>query len=247
VDLRVFFRVVGRFKLLVGVGVALACILAFLSLAKVSVTSSPHLAYRDHEIWQSNARLLLTEPGFKWGDVNPGPLSTDVEGRLPSLAIMYSTFISSDAVRRLLLEGGRVHGAVSATPLGGGPDGRQLLPVVEISAVEQTPLGAMKLATRAAAALQRYVHDEQVANDVDVKRRVELQLLNTASLPVLVEPRSKTMPIVVFLAVLFVTLSAAFLLENLRPRPIPIREVEIGPLARVAASGAKVPESRATN
>ncbi len=40
-------------------------------------------------------------------------------------------------------------------------------------------------------------------------------------------PRSKTMPIVIFLAVMFATVGLAFLLENLRPRARPGEPVEV--------------------
>ena len=41
------------------------------------------------------------------------------------------------------------------------------------------------------------------------------------------QPRSKTMPIVIFLAVMFATVGLAFLLENLRPRARPGEPVEL--------------------
>ena len=43
--------------------------------------------------------------------------------------------------------------------------------------------------------------------------------MNTGFSPRLIAPRSKTMPIVIFLAVMFATMSLVFVLENLRPRP----------------------------
>src|SRR5262245_8630474 len=208
-DLNLFFRVVSRFRFLVIGGFVAAVLLAFLSFVKVDFPGGkPQISYRSNEVWQSSARLLVTEPGFGLGNSDPGPAAADVEARLPNLAAIYSTFITSDAVTRIMLRSGPIRGKVIAAPLLGS-DGRTVLPVVNITALDRTPGAAIKLGARAAAALRIYVKDQQVANHVDPGLRVELDPMNVALDPTLEQPRSKMMPIVIFLVVMFATLSLA--------------------------------------
>ena len=235
-DLQVFFRVLGRFRLLVAAGFLVAVVLAVLSFAKVDFSSgTPKFSYRSHELWESNSRLLLTQPGFKWGTNNPGPDAADIEGRLPGLAAIYSSFVTSDEVMRIMRKNGPpITGTVMASALPAGSDGRGTLPVVNILAIDTTVLNAIQLANRAAQALQTYVREQQDKNGTAPANRIELQPLNVAFAPQLIQPRSKTMPIVVFLAIMFCTLSIAFLLENVRPRPrAVVVEPESAPLARM--------------
>ena len=71
-DLRLFSRVVWRFRLLVGLGFLLALALAVLSLARVSFADGPHLTYRKPTIWSSVTTLLVTQrtggPEFRHHD-----------------------------------------------------------------------------------------------------------------------------------------------------------------------------------
>ena len=52
--------------------------------------------------------------------------------------------------------------------------------------------------------------------------RVDLQVLQNATAPILLQPRKKTLPIVILLAVLSATIGLAFILENARPRVTPV-------------------------
>lgn len=228
-DLQLFFRVVARFKSIIVVGLIVALALAFLSLAQLRWTNGrPQFYYRSHEIWESNSRVLVTGRGFKWGSTNPGAVASDTEVRLPTLTALYASFVTSDPVRRIMLRSGRIQGAVTATPLAADANGNGTLPVVSITATGFSLRGAVLLGQRAADALRTYVEQQQIATGIPSDQRIEVRPMNVAYAPQLLQPRSKTMPIVVFLAVMFATLSLAFLLENLRPR---VRAVADPPLA----------------
>jgi hypothetical protein len=116
--------------------------------------------------------------------------------------------------------------AVSATA---GTDPRNpgiVLPLVEIQAVADGGVAARETARRATRALLRYVEREQNANEIEPSKRVILRVLNEASSPVLVEPRSRTKPVFIFLAVMLAVAAIAFLLENLRPAARPATPVD---------------------
>src|SRR4051794_27942220 len=170
-DLALFLRVVGRFRTLVLCGFLLAVVLAFLSFARVSFAGgTPSLAYRSHEQWESYTRLLLTQPGFKWGNSYSGSaeegLSSQaaVEGRLPGLANIYSSFVTSDKVLKLMLKHGKIEGGVSAAALPAGQSSSSVLPIINIRAVGFTALSSKGLSVRAAEALRTYVETEQRSN-----------------------------------------------------------------------------------
>ena len=66
-DLQLILRVLWRFKLLVGIGVVLAFVLAFLSYYKVSPGGDPMLEPRQSESWESLSTIFVTSRGFPWG------------------------------------------------------------------------------------------------------------------------------------------------------------------------------------
>ena len=230
-DLQLFFRVVSRFKVLVILGLICATTLAFLSYVKVDFKGgTPSLSHRGQELWESNARLLVTPRGFGWGSARPGADAAEVEGRLPTLTALYSSFVTSDPVRRIMLKDGPVRGVIYASPLPADANGNGTLPVVSITADGYALLGSVNLANRAAEALKQYVEQQQTENNIPESQRIVLRAMNMAYTPRLLEPRSKTMPIVVFIAIMFATISIAFLLENLRPRVRPA--ADLAPLYR---------------
>ena len=78
----------------------------------------------------------------------------------------------------------------------------------------------MQLAARGAAALQTYITERQRASDTPLSDRAVIVPVVRPIRAELFQPRSKTMAMVVFLAVMFVAVGLAFLLENLRPRVV---------------------------
>ena len=93
-----------------------------------------------------------------------------------------------------------------------------MLPLIDLTAIADTPQGAMMLASRTAKALETHVREQQAANEVPPADRVVIEEVMKPKGAVVFQPRSKTMPIVVFLAVMLAVSGIAFLLENVRPR-----------------------------
>jgi len=220
-DLALFVRVMSRFRVLVTLGFALAVTLAVLSYVRVGFDDGVQVKYRSHEQWISSTRLLLTQPGFRWGDSNGGAnpqAQAEVEGRLPSLATVYSNFVTSDDVRSIMLREGPIKGEVSASALPVSATSSSVLPIVNIQAIGFSKQGSIDLANRAGRALRTYVDREQKLTNTEPKNRIQLAVLNSGYEPELLVPRKKTGPMVVLLVVMFATIALAFMLENLRPR-----------------------------
>lgn len=223
-DFRLYARVLWRFRLLVLLGVILATTLATLSLVRVSADG---FTYRQPELWSSTTRVGITQTGFPWGrlfaqefsEEEPSDLGIPVAdpNRLNNLTVLYSELAMSDPVRRLMRQDGPVRGKIIATPLVRG-DNRIMLPLIDLTAIATSPREAMSLAIRSAGALEKYVRQQQGANEVPPADRVVVEAVMQPKGALIYQPRSKTMPIVVFLAVMLATSGLAFLLENLRPR-----------------------------
>jgi hypothetical protein len=241
-DFRLYSRVLWRFKWLVALGLVLGASLGLLSVVRVS---SDGLTYRQSELWTSTTRLGVTQNGFPWGRLLAQEVTPDEQAerlgipladpnRLNTLAVLYAELATSDPVRRQMLEDGPLRGKIIATPVVVG-ENRVMLPFIDVAAIATSPRGAVVLAQRAADAFGVFMRDQQVANRVPAADRVIVQQLVRPKPPKLFQPRSKTMPVVVFLAVMFATVGLAFLLENLRPPRRPEEDAQSEPEIRGAA------------
>jgi hypothetical protein len=244
-DFALYVRVLWRFRLLVLLGLLLAVTLAVLSLVSIGTNG---VNYRQSELFASNTRLLVTQTGFPEGRLY-GQVQTDVTqsgpsvvdpGRFNNLAVLYSQLAESDAVRLRMLRDGPIRGEIIATPVVAGGEFKTQLPMIDLTAIATTPGRAVRLARRSANALSTYIRDQQRASHVPVADRAVIQPVVRPGKVELFQPRSKTMPIVVFVAVMFVTVGLVFILENLRPR---LREA--GTPAQAALEGA-MPTQRRT-
>jgi hypothetical protein len=231
-DLRLYARVLWRFRFVVAVGFAVAVVLAALSTVKLGPNG---LQYRQGELWSSTVRLLVTQNGFPEGRLYAQqPTEGDAipqagdqakqlgipvvdPGRFNSLAILYARLATSDPILRLMSKDGPVRGKLVAVSLRDDNSGI-LLPLIDVTAIADSPLRALSLAGRNAKALNTYLDSEQQVNKVPKSDRVVIETVVAPRQAVLFQPRSRTMPMVVFLAVMFATLGLAFLLENIRPR-----------------------------
>lgn len=214
--------------MVVVIGVILAMLFAFLAVARVDWREGS-VSYRSHELWQNSAQLLLTQPGFPEGrSVFPStaqstgsPTYAD-PGRFVSLADLYAQIATSDAVRRKMLAEGPIDGTVQAAAqlsASGNPT-----PIVNIFGKSDTPAKATALARRATNALLAYLETQQAVASIPESQRVDIQVLKVSDSPILVEPRKKTLPVIVFLAVLTITVAFAFMLENGSRRNAPALE-----------------------
>jgi hypothetical protein len=246
-DLRVFSEVLWRFRRLLVAGAGVALLLAILSVAKPTFIG---LEYRDPEVWISNARMLVTQPGFPQGrsDINlndgaapaapadgpPGGARRQFAdpARLVELAVIYARLARSDPVRLLIRRSGRVEGARTVDVVN-----LQDLPIVEVAARGTSRRAAVTLAQRQTDALREYLRRQQANNGVPYENRIQLKVVERPGSPPLlgndsntwiVEPHSKIRPAAVFLAVVGLFIGLAFLLENLQPRLRAVGEDESG-------------------
>jgi uncharacterized integral membrane protein len=213
VDLVLFGRVLWRFKLLVFAGVLLALVLAVFSVVHVS---SKGFTYRKAELWQNSTTVLLTQKGFPEGrSTFPRSVSFADPGRFAYLADLYSQLASSDAVAALIRKTGPLDGSVAAaTVLTSTGQGSPLISIFAKSTSEQA---STSLTLRATNAFVKYVEQRQQIAGIPEQERVALTIVRGADSPLLIAPRSKTLPIVVFLATMICVLALVFVLDNRHP------------------------------
>jgi DNA-binding CsgD family transcriptional regulator len=226
-DIGLFFGVLSRFRRLVALGCLAAVVLSFLAYFSIGTDG---ITYRTPELWISESRLFVSQPGFRWGRTIPGTvkgapgaatnpeLAEAGEDRLTKLAGIYASLATSDEIAPRGIAKARSSSRILAEQELDATD--DPLPVIRVSGVASTPARAAGLADDAAAGLRRYLSHRQQANDVLPRERVELQTLNRANAHTakLFEPRSKTLPVFIFLTVMTATIGLALVLENLRPR-----------------------------
>jgi hypothetical protein len=237
-DLNVFVRVLWRYRGLVFVGVTVALLLAVLSYFKITFNgASPKLQPRAAEVWQADSTILLTQHGFPAGNVN----GANSVGRLIGLAPLYAKLANSDAVRAevkgLQTE---LHGSYTVLPAADTSYGSVSgLPAIQILGRAGGPTQAITVTQRATDAFLRYLRQQQVGAGITPRVRVDAQLLNAPGDLALIVPRKKTLPIVVFLGVLFATIAGTFVLENARRRTTThvVREAGTGTEAPVQDLG----------
>ena len=222
-DILLYAKVLWRFRALVAAGVLLAFALAVLAMAKPTLDGGkPGLAYRTAETWQASTTLFITQTGFPWGRTVFPPAQEGKaypygdEGRLANLASLYSEFASSDAVQRIVAR--RVKGAasISAGPVT-SPTGTAT-PLMNIFGRATTAERALEVTRIGTQAFREFLDQQQDGAGIPTNQRVKVNVLKGASSPLVVEPRKKTLPLVVFMAVLSATIALAFLLENARPQ-----------------------------
>lgn len=228
-DAGLYFRVLSRFRVLVGAGAIIAILLAFVSFVRVDPLGHPVFKYRKAQQYVSYSTLFVTQPGFPWGQLN-APASANPE-RFTSLAIVYSQLATTDPVKRLLLATGPVNGSVQVAPVLDQTN-QEPLPLISIAAFANSPSGAISLARRQTSALLTYIRRQQERSATASDNRVDVNVVRVAQYAALFKGRSLKLPLVVFFTVMIAICALAFVLENLRPR---IRSIET-PIARRASA-----------
>jgi len=230
-DTSLFVRVLWRFRLIVALGLIFAALLAFMVAVRPQFNgASLHVAYRQSERWTSTSRIWVTQAGFPLGrtiydqyiqtgktpDAVPVSKFSD-PSRFSGLATVFVPLVSGDGVRKIMLERGPIHGVVAASQPTLPGNSSIVLPFLDISASATNPRTAEALSRRATRALIVFLKDEQNANRISADKRVVLEQVLDAQPAVLTQPRSKSRPIIVFIATTLLVLGLVFLLENLRP------------------------------
>ena len=227
------------------VGVVLTVALAVLSVVRVSPSG---ISYRSPETWSNQATLVLTQEGApELRSVlpsRPGGFSTSLAdtGRFASLIDVYATLATSDAVvgqlkrRGLLTEDDFKGGALPITAAAVPSTVNAATPMMTITASSLTGPKATKLTLAATKVFLDVLNARQLAAHIPVRDRIQVRVVKSAEEPKLVDPRSKAVPILVFLGGLIATVAVAFTRHNLARRE---RAPELIP---VASSGE--PDSR---
>jgi hypothetical protein len=230
VDLRLFGRVLWRFRFVVGVGFLLAVSLAVFTIDKVDVSHGfPKLTPRTQPVYSSNATLLITQPGFPWGSAvqqyvpsSSGQSSVPVgdSNRLTGLAGLYVQLANSDVIRALIAKkaprGGKI--LASQNYVFSPSYYSTALPIITITGLNTTRGTARATAQAGADALIGYLTDQQKAAGIRDSDRVVVQELARPRKTLVANGPKKTLPIAVFLTVMLAVSGFAFVLENLRPR-----------------------------
>jgi hypothetical protein len=196
VDFRLYAQVLRRHWVLVVCGFFIALGLAELSVVHVGTNGT--IRYRQTELWSSTTRLSLGNQ-FE-SPIPPGTPDPSI------LASQYAIFATSDPVRRLMLRDGPILGKVDANALVDSSGATQ--PFVDVIGTSKSSTAAYALSGRAARALQKYIR---------LNHGVPLRTI-LRDRAVVSRPRSKTMPILIFLAVMFAFVGLAFIFDNVRPR-----------------------------
>jgi hypothetical protein len=229
-DLDLYFRVLWRFRRLVAIGFVLAVVLTVFSFAKISTANgSTKLVYRQAQTWQSEAVLFVTQPGFPWGTTRPqyaDPRNgvpaipkADAE-RLSSWAVLYAQLAGTNEVQKFMAHRPLKPTDVSNTTIAAPPFSTPaILPLISVKALGTSPQRASALAQDQAQAIMKYVVGNQKASNTAPSDRVMIQEVQPPDpkLSKLIGGRGKTLPVIVFLAVMIAVVGLAFVLENLRP------------------------------
>ena len=156
-------------------------------------------------------------------------------GRFASLTALYSQFAQSDEVRALVRrEGAPLGSSVSAAPvIPEGSSAYTLLPVIALFGTAQSRSDAVETTRLGTEAFMAFLDRKAREAEIPDSQRVQVDVLARPRGAVVVEPRKKTLPIVVFLTVLTGTVGLVFVLENLRSRVRPVPDVASGESAAV--------------
>jgi hypothetical protein len=240
-NLATHVRVLWRFRLVAIGGLLLGIVLAVLAAYQVSFAGGLNFERRGTETWSSESSILVTQSGFPWGRVTlPGAADAQQPGAVPqavpkkgkdedalqfadpsrfsNLAMLYSVISYSDQVRRTL-PGHPERGQIQAVPLDATGNGNQFLPIIKLTTKAKTAAGARNLNRDALDGLRNLLMAQQRANDIPLKQRVELGVLNAPAKAELVSGRSLTPSILAFLLCCIAAVALAHVLEALRARP----------------------------
>lgn len=232
-DLRLFFEVVWRYRAVVLPGLLAAIVAAFLATAKLEMRGGVHVEYRKSQKYVSYATLFVTKPGFPWGRLNA---SSDEQARFTSLAIVYANLVTSDPVSSRIRHAGPMDGTIEAAPVILSTS-NEALPLIKIAAITNSPGHSIELAQRASNALRDWIAQQQQLTATPTKQRVVVQEVARPDEATVFAARSKTLAIVVFLALVMAAIAAAFILENLRlnrGKEAPSEHVEFGAAGQTA-------------
>ena len=209
------------------VGVVLTVALAVLSYVRVSPSG---IFYRSPEIWSNQATLVLTQEGApelrSVLPARPGGFSTSLAdtGRFAGLIDIYATLATSDGVvselvrRGLLTEEDLKDGGLPIVAAAVPSTVNAATPMMTITASSITGPKATRLTLGATKAFLAVLDKRQLAAKIPVKDRIQVRVVKSSEAPMLADPRSKALPMLVLLGGLIATVAVAFTRDNLARR-----------------------------
>ena len=250
-DLPFYLRVLWRFRVLVAVGLLLALGLAVLSMVRIGPGG---VSWRQDEVWVTRSILFVTQQGFPWGYTNPVTSDREAKARqqttagqfadparFSSLAVLYAQLATSDQVRKLIAppDGFIRDGEIVAAPvLASDNVFAAPLPLIRLEAAHKTPEASRALLFRATKSFRTFLATEQGRNAIPPDQRVLVTVVKKAEKPQLLQGRSTTLPVVVFMSVMILVFGLCFVLENVRrTRPV-VAEDAVEPLTSAARDAA---------
>ena len=131
-------------------------------------------------------------------------------------------------------EGAPRGSSVSAAPLVPlGSNAYTLLPVISLFGSAKGHSDALETTRLGTQAFIAFLERNQREAEIPDSQRVHVEVLSRARKAIVIEPRKKTLPIVVFLTVMTGTVGLVFVLENLRSRVRPVPDAASGESAAV--------------
>jgi hypothetical protein len=242
-----------RFRLLIAFGVVIGAALALTSTYKVDVGKfPPKLTAREQPTYTTGTQLEVSSaaaPYYRSAvDVpvvapsdpdDEGPATVLAEEEEPAVTTLttaanyYPYVIEGDAVRALRERlFGEIEGEISATAIGATitpsryEPGR--LPFIQLVATSDSPQHAIDLAQHTAQAFIRYVQIQQQQSEIRPAQRLIVKQLRRPERTFAVGGTSFTLPLLIFFALVGVTVGLAFMLDKLWPRrrPEPVDAAE---------------------
>ena len=234
-DMRRLGRVIRRFKWLVIGGVVLAAIAAVMAVRASGKSGT----------YSSQSTMFISTPGFSWGMATdryiPGNGATNTPAQqatdlnwLTSLTALYAQLATTDSVHSLLRASDRSGGQVSVNAIAGPVyTNPPILPLLRFWATTSSPQGAVALVNHADAAFQTWLKTRQDQADIPPQQRVLAQVVSPGSAAVTSSHQSKSLPIMIFVAIVSASIGLALILDNARPEPTPRkRQWPVGKLGR---------------
>jgi hypothetical protein len=237
-DLPLYIRVLWRFRLLVLPGLLVAIALAVLAYGKVSFGHGLTITPRATPVFHVDALLLVTQKGFPWGqsqqpyvpgDVAKGipPVPVGDFSRMSGIEMIYSELADSDPVKaRTRLKPTKTEKLFTSPYAPASAPPGTVLPMVALSADAASPARASALINARIGAFRNYISSRQSDAHLSERKRVAVQVLRAGDpkTAVALSGKKKTLPVVVFLAVMIAVTGLAFMLENMRPRVRPVEQ-----------------------
>jgi len=233
------------------VGVLASFALAVLAFVRVSPTG---ISYRSSERWVNEATLVVTQAGFNEGRSGGGAAVDTTLQRFAALVNVYAALVESDEVVNLLVKRGLVeredvaNGEIPVVATRVVSDNGASTPLMTITASASSAAKATALTTGATRAFIDALERRQRAAGIPASQRTLVQPVRRFGEPTLVAPRSKSLPIIVFLAGLSATFGAVIIRDGrLRRQAEEPEEAELAesvPLAPAPEQSRSVPSKR---